>query len=213
MNRYKKEEIRKRMETRKGLTPEEIKTLNVEEAENKAVEELARKIHAERFPEEYDFMFDSHVDVSDRRKGNNPMSDEYIAKVNEKRRKSGVSQLSENGMATSNDTMELCRQEVRKEIEELRTRIDEIMFYKWDPLHLSNSNWSRDEYESYVPEVFRLALESTSYQPIADYLTQVATEIMSMTADKEHDIEVAELIFSLANNQTHFPDHTVVAVE
>jgi len=124
-----------------------------------------------------------------------------------------VSQLSENGMATSDDTMELCRQETRKEIEELRTRIDEVMFYKWDPLHLSNSNWSRDEYESYVPEVFRLALESTSHQPIADYLTQVATEIMSMTEDREHDIKVAELIFSLANNQTHFPDHTVVEVE
>jgi len=117
MNRFKKEELKKRMEARKGLTPDEIKTLDVEEAEDKAVEELTRKIHAERFPEEYDFMFDSHVDVSDRRKGNNPMSDEYVAKVNEKRRRSGVSQLSENGMATSDDTMELCRQETRKEIE------------------------------------------------------------------------------------------------
>lgn len=117
------------MEARKGLTSEKINTLNVEEAENIAVVKLARKIHAERFPEEYDFMYDSHVDVSDRRKGKNPMSDEYIAKVREKRRREGMSQPSEDGMATSDDTMELCRQDARREIEELRTRIDETMFY------------------------------------------------------------------------------------
>lgn len=213
MNRFKKEEMKKRQDARKGLTPEECKALDSQEIEDNAAQQLARQIHTERFPEEYDFMYDSHADVADRRKGKDPMSDKYTAKVSEKRRKLGVGQLSENGMATSNDTWDLCLQEAKKEIGDLRIRIDEIMFYKWDPLHLSNSNWSRDEYESYVPEVFRLALESTSYHPIADYLTHVASEIMSMTENKEHDTEIAELIFSLANNQTHFPDHTVVEVE
>lgn len=40
-------------------------------------------------------------------------------------------------------------------------RIDEILFYKWDPIGISDSDWSRDEYQSYVPQVFKLALESS----------------------------------------------------
>jgi len=213
MNRFKREEIKKRKKDRKGLTSEQIKALDLQEIENGAIQELARKIHAERFPEEYDYMYDDHVDVADRSKGKNPMSDEYIDKIEEKRQKLSVSQLSENGMSESNDTWGLCLQDAKTEIGHLRIRIDEIMFYKWDPLHLSNSNWSRDEYESYVPEVFRLALESTSYHPIAEYLTHVSTDIMSMTEDKDHDSDIAELIFSIANNQAHFPDHEAVEVE
>lgn len=213
MNRFKKEEMKRRQEERKGLTPEQIKALDLQEIESAVIEKLARKIHTERFPEEYDFMYDDHADVADRKKGKNPMSDEYIEKVAEKRKMLGVSQLSGDGMPESNDTWELCIQESKKSIGDLRNRINEIMYYKWDPLHVSNSNWARDEYDSYVPEVFRLALQSTSYHPISEYLTHVATEIMSMAENGEHDAEIAQLIFSLANDQDHFPDHTVAEVE
>jgi hypothetical protein len=213
MNRFKKEKIKRHHEERKSLAPEQIKALDLQEIENAEIQKLAQKIHTERFPEEYDFMYDDHTDVADRKKRKNPMSDEYIAKISEKRKTLGVSQLSENGMPESNDTWELCFQEAKKDIRDLRTRINEIMYYKWDPLHISNSNWTRDEYNSYVPEVFRLSLESPSYQPISDYLTHVTTEIMSMTENVEHDIEIAELIFSLAKDHAHFPDHTLLEVE
>ena len=213
MNRFKKEEMKRRQEQRKGLTPEQIKTLDLQEFESAVIEKLARKIHIERFPEEYDFMGDDHADVADRKKGVNPMSDEYIEKVAEKRKILDVSQLSGEGMSKSNDSWKLCIQEAKKNIGDLRNRINEIMYYKWDPLHVSNSNWARYEYDSYVPEVFRLAVESTSYHPISEYLTHVATEIMSMTENREHDVDIAKLIFSLAKDQDHFPDHTVVKVE
>jgi len=204
MNHFKKEEIKKLQNEREDLISEQIKDLDVE---NNAIQKLARKIHIERFPEEYDFMYDDHVDVSDRRKGTNPMSSEYIEKTREKRKRLNVSQLSENGMPESTDTWELCLQEAKKECRELRTRIDEIMFYKWNPLQLSNSNWPRYEYEFYVPEVYRLALESTSYHPISDYLTYVNTKRMLSRENKDHDIEIAKLIFALAKDQSYFPDH------
>lgn len=158
MSRSKKEEISKHQEARKGLSLEQIKTLDIQEAKKKSAQDLVRKIQAEKFPGE---------DI-------NQMSDE---------------------------------------VKELCIRIDEIMFYKWDPIHLSNSNWPRDEYESYVPEVIRLTLESKSYHPIADYLTHVSTEIIGMTENRKHDIEIAKLIFSLAENETNFPDHTIMEVE
>jgi hypothetical protein len=170
MNRFKREEVKKCQDERKGLTHEQIVALDLQEIENDAIQEFARKLHTERFP-------------------------------------------LENGMPESNDTWELCLQDGEREIKHLLTRIDEIMFYKWDPLQLSDTNWPRYEYDSHVPEVFRLALESTSHHPIAEYLTHVSTDLMGMTEDKERDLAVAELIFSIANNQEHFPNDEVFEVE
>lgn len=104
-------------------------------------------------------------------------------------------------------------QEQARALEALRTRIDEILFYKWDPIGISNSNWARDEYESYVPQALKLAIESASSELLADYLTHVSTELIELEENRKRDREVAELIFSLAQDQDHFPDHRVVEVE
>ena len=171
MNRFKREEVKKRQDERKELTYEQITTLDLQEIETDAIQELARKLHTERFP-------------------------------------------LENGMPESNDTWELCFQDAEREIKHLLARIDEIMFYKWDPFHLSDCNWPRYEYEHHVPEVFRLALESTSPHPIAEHLTRVSTDFMGeVFVDKERDLAVAELIFSIANDCEHFPNHEVFEVE
>ncbi len=104
MNRFKKEELKQRREAREGLTSEEIKQLEQDEELERKINELARSIHAERFPEEYDHMYDSAMDASDRAAGKNPMNAEYIAKVAARRAAMGVSPLSESGMPTSDDS-------------------------------------------------------------------------------------------------------------
>lgn len=48
------------------------------------------KLHLELFPEEYDYIYDSNADVNDRRRGLNPMSQDYIDKINERRISMGV---------------------------------------------------------------------------------------------------------------------------
>jgi len=58
------------------------------------------KIHAELFPEEYDFMFDDHVDAKLRRQGGNPMNQDYIAKVNARRAAGGFPPFGEKGGET-----------------------------------------------------------------------------------------------------------------
>ena len=77
------------------------------------------------------------------------------------------------------------------------TRVDEILFYKWDPIGISEENWPRDEYQSYTPQVFRIALESSSPEPIADYLNKIATERMGLSSAKEHDLKIAKIIIEL----------------
>jgi len=48
-------------------------------------------IHTKLFPEEYDFMFDDHVDYKLRQQGANPMSQEYIEETNARRVAGGFS--------------------------------------------------------------------------------------------------------------------------
>lgn len=116
MNRYKKEIKRKHDEARKGLSKDQIATLDKEDMIKEKIEKLAYKIHCDKFPEEYDFMGDSITDANDRLRGVNPMSHEYIEKIRLKRENLGVSQLSQSGNRISNDTYELCKKEAEKKL-------------------------------------------------------------------------------------------------
>ncbi len=49
-----------------------------------------QQLHAELFPEEYDFIYDSNVDAKRRARGENPMSEKYQIETNQRRFKLGV---------------------------------------------------------------------------------------------------------------------------
>jgi len=108
MNRAKKEEQRKYQEARKGKTAEVIAVIDAQDIVNEQVNRVAKLLHGSLFSEEYDLMSDSISDTHDRKKGINPMSEEYIKKVDDKRRVLGFSPLSSSGQTTTNDTMEYC---------------------------------------------------------------------------------------------------------
>ena len=80
---------------------------------------------------------------------------------------------------------------------DLYKRIDEVLFYKWDPIGISDGDWARDEYQSYLPQVFKLALENNSPEPIANYLSVITTENMGLSEAKQHDIKIAKLILEI----------------
>lgn len=111
MNRFKKEELRKEREARVGKTASEIEAIDREDRLKSKIEELARKIHIDRFPEEYDHYHDSIADAADRSRGINPMSADHIAKIAEKRRRDGVAPLGDDGMPVSTDSWEIAYRE------------------------------------------------------------------------------------------------------
>ena len=80
---------------------------------------------------------------------------------------------------------------------ELYKRIDEILFYKWDPIGISDSDWARDEYHSYLPRVFSMVLEYEQPEKFAEYLTQVSTESMGLSSSPEHDLNIAKLVLTI----------------
>ena len=111
MNRHKREELRKLAQARSGLTSEQMVALDAKALAARELSDLASQIHREKFPEEYDFMYDSSWDAHDRKKGINPMRQEYIDAVNSRRVALGVSPLSESGMPLSGDSRVLCDEE------------------------------------------------------------------------------------------------------
>lgn len=80
---------------------------------------------------------------------------------------------------------------------ELYKRVDEILFYRWDPIGISDSDWPRDEYQSYLPRVFGMVLESETPDKIAEFLGRIATENMGLGSSPEHDRAIAELMLSV----------------
>ena len=212
MNRYRKEETKKYNAAREGITAEQIQELDAQKLEQALISRLSRKVHAVHFPEEYDWMHDDSVDSKTRQKGQNPMCPDYIKRICEKRRQQGVSPLKENGEANSNETMELCEQSVRAVFYQLRQRVDEILFYKWDPLGFSSSTLPRDEYVNYVEEVFSLAVNEHSAQPLAEHLNTLMIEVFEIAENKKHSTNIAELIFSIVNQLDYSPSFTKVVV-
>ncbi|WP_278350512.1 hypothetical protein [Marinobacter nauticus] len=80
---------------------------------------------------------------------------------------------------------------------ELWERIRSILWEKWDPIGVyePDSEWD-DEYDSYVPHIFRLAVEGCDHIRIAASLTATINQNIGLSAaDKnEHDLHVAKLI-------------------
>ncbi len=77
---------------------------------------------------------------------------------------------------------------------ELYQRLDEILWVDWDPIGVSGVAEARDEYYSYLPRVFHLALENADAKRIAEYLFSIETEAMGLSGNMKHCVEIAELI-------------------
>ena len=82
----------------------------------------------------------------------------------------------------------------------LYKRIDEILYYEWDPIGVSDDNLARDEYHSYLPRVFAYTIEGESIESIAKYLGIVRIESMGLSSNPDHDLKVARLIIESKKN-------------
>jgi hypothetical protein len=78
---------------------------------------------------------------------------------------------------------------------ELYRAIDEILWRDWDPSGISGHSGARDEYQSYLPQVYRLALVGDRAR-IAEYLFEVATNRMGLTTQRNQHLAIADLILA-----------------
>ncbi len=62
----------------------------------------------------------------------------------------------------------------------LYKRCDEVLHYIWDPIGVAGAPGARDEYDSYLPQVFALVRASSQLEPIVYYLVSVEQDSMGL---------------------------------
>lgn len=67
--------------------------------------DAVRTLHALLFPEEHDYVYDSIADLYDRRSGKNPMNEEYIKRVDNRRVAAGFKPLNSVGYPEDDEAM------------------------------------------------------------------------------------------------------------
>lgn len=77
---------------------------------------------------------------------------------------------------------------------ELSRRIDEVLFYVWDPIGVADEPCARGEYVSYVPMVRKLVDQNDDIKPISSHLTDIERENMGLSPNKKQCDYTAELL-------------------
>lgn len=75
--------------------------------------------------------------------------------------------------------------------EDLYRAVDEVLHYIWDPIGVAGMPQARDEYYSYLPQVFGRIKEGAAATDIADYLSKMSTEHMGLAENWGRDFKAA----------------------
>lgn len=91
----------------------------------------------------------------------------------------------------------------KEKIKELNQRIDEVLYYGWDPIWVSNEPCARTEYSSFTMTILNYVLKEDLNQ-IANQLGKIETDSMGLKSDKDRNLKVAQrlLDYNYAVNWT-----------
>lgn len=73
----------------------------------------------------------------------------------------------------------------------LLRRIDEILFYLWDPIGVNEESCVREEYSSYALSIFNLVLLE-DLEKIVDKLSEIETSQMGLIMNRVKNRAIAE---------------------
>jgi hypothetical protein len=80
-------------------------------------------------------------------------------------------------------------------------RIDEVLFYMWDPLRMSYEPACRDEYTSYVDDILNILIQKISAeeisQQVVDQLMTIWQVAMYQDADRAHCEKVSKYLLNV----------------
>jgi len=77
---------------------------------------------------------------------------------------------------------------------ELRRRVDEVLFYTWDPIGVSDEPCARGEYRSYVPKILQLVEQNNDIAPISSHLAGIVKDMMGIPPNRKDCDYTAELL-------------------
>lgn len=77
---------------------------------------------------------------------------------------------------------------------ELKRRVDEVLYYVWDPIGVSDEPFARAEYESYVPAIVTLVERTDEVGLLAEHLESIMSDHMECLPDKAKCVYSAEIL-------------------
>jgi hypothetical protein len=79
----------------------------------------------------------------------------------------------------------------------LHRAIQKILVEEWDPVGVGDIPEAQDEYDSYVPEIYKMLISKKSMYEIFEYLWWLETEHMGLTGDRQRTEMFAERLRNL----------------
>jgi len=79
---------------------------------------------------------------------------------------------------------------------ELIKRINEVLFYVWDPIGVYTEPEARDEYDSYVLQVFSILKQSNPSENLKKYLFDIAKKEIVSEVTEDNLKKVVELLIN-----------------
>lgn len=72
--------------------------------------------------------------------------------------------------------------------------VDEVLHYVWDPIGISGVPQARNEYDSWVPQVFGLLRAGSDAPEIADCLQRISADRMGLAKLEDRASEAAAVL-------------------
>lgn len=86
----------------------------------------------------------------------------------------------------------------KQKLKELENRVDETLFYVWDPIGVSDEPCARGEYSSYTMTILKYTL-TEDLKKITEILSKIESESMGLSPNRKHNEKVAERLVEFKN--------------
>lgn len=83
----------------------------------------------------------------------------------------------------------------------LYQQVDEILWNDWDPIGVKGFA-PRDEYQMYLPSIYKMLVDNATVNDIARKLGQIATERMGLSSNPDFEMKVAQKLIIAKNEST-----------
>ncbi|MDO3382377.1 hypothetical protein [Gilvimarinus algae] len=80
----------------------------------------------------------------------------------------------------------------------LQKEIQKILIEEWDPIGVGDIPEAEHEYDSYVPELYKMLISRKPKHEIFEYIWWLETEHMGLTGDRQRSEMFAERLYNLA---------------
>lgn len=75
--------------------------------------------------------------------------------------------------------------------------IKSILLHEWDPIGVADVPEARDEYDSYVPGIYKMLISRRDEKDIFDYLWEIETEHMGLFGNRGHTEAISKKLARL----------------